>query len=570
MPTSCVTHKPYVDNHVFTPLSRKKGDFYSRVFKHRLDKHRRFDLSKPLCRQCLQPLTVKFNPQHVVLTCEHLKRPCTAPIKILKRLRQKTPYRFIWRDFYCPKVEYLIDPAGTSDAFHYRLAFDRGDDVLMRHQSDTYSSSKTFDKILRDLASRLSVDLNYDPLVSAIQYALDETHPKYKLRMRTLLETMANGDWNTFNRCLMEKVTAKEKREWAKYGKFMRLICDLTCAGSLVGGFMAKVIKNSMSKVEFADQQWEFVGEPRLSHFQRCFETLCTTDTFKFVFFSDDSCAGIKCSDGRVIANMDIKSADASAGPSVFESLRYITRNTPFKDIMDASIKQCEKPLALSNPYYSYKTMLEPSRPVLYSGSVLTTLVNNMGNLLIYSSIKDWLDSLGRLPTVSECLSTLPRLAESAGYQVTVEVCDCPSDLQFLKYSPGRDYLPFLNLGVMLRSLGSSDGDLPGKLSEALCNKRDAEIVAGFVHAGDNFLTRTLRGRFPNAKVAFYKNYTLANTVGDASRDVGDYEVRSRYNLSENEANELVQYIHSMGIGYSVDCAAVRKILSKDYGYSYT
>lgn len=563
LPAPCVTHKPYVDNGVFVPLSTK-GHFYIKSIKNPLDTDARFDLDRPLCRQCLNECSVGFYPERVMLYCSGC-----GNVQNLKRQRIKRPYRFIWRDFYSPKVEYDITPSGTSDAFHYRLAFDRGDRLLMQQQRDLYNTSPTFHRILTSLRSRLSIDLRDDPLESCIQYALDSQHPKYKLRLRTLFETMSAGKWNTFNKCLMDTVTAKEKREWAKFGKFMRLVCDLTCAGSLVGGHMASVIKKSIERTEVG-QQWEFMRSPSFPSMQLAFEELCTTQTLKFLFHSDDSCTGIRCSDGHFYANMDIKSADASAGPAVFDALRFITLDTPFCDTMDASIKQCKKPLALSNPYYNYRTLLRPRRPVLYSGSVLTTNVNNIGNLLIYSSIKDWLDTLNRLPTKSECELMLPKLAEKAGYQITVEVCSTPEDLQFLKYSPGRNFSPFLNLGVMLRAIGSSDGDLPGRLSTASCDKRDAEIVAGFVHAGDHFLSRALRKRFPNGKCPFYKNYMLAHVEhGGLSRDVGDHHVMTRYNLSVSECQELLYYIDSMGVGSSVDCSATRKILSKDYGYSY-
>jgi hypothetical protein len=89
-------------------------------------------------------------------------------------------------------------------------------------------------------------------------------------------------------------------------------------------------------------------------------------------------------------------------------------------------------------------------RPRLYSGSTLTTAVNNIACLLIALNIAD----LGAINKAS-----IEGAAERAGYVLTGTDClETIEDLQFLKHSPVRDtqgvYRPVLNLGVSSELLG--------------------------------------------------------------------------------------------------------------------
>lgn len=535
----------------------------------------RFDFSKPLCPKyvynkqlnrhvlCATPLSCDIYGKHISLRC------CKCHFNKLCRYRERNNYKFVWRNIYAPCVVYKTTPNAISDSFHYRVALARGgslqeDTNLFENQVRSCATSKTYAEVLKMINVNLRLN-GKDPSTDAIDYALDSSHPKFRLRKETLSTLLESGfDPLTYE---ITHVTAKEKVEWAKYGKFMRQIVDLTCEGSLLGGAMAKDIKGCFD----CSIKWCFVGTPSLSVLQKVFKELCETTSIYYAFFSDDSCIGLRCSDGHFLANMDIKCADGSAGDEIFRSLLRVTTGTQFHEIMKKCVDQCRKPLRLSNPFFNHYMYAKPVRPILYSGSVLTTLVNNFGNLLIYSVIQDWLNSLNRLPTYAEVVDNIPRLAKLAGYNVTLDICRDSYDLQLLKFSPGTyDYNPYLNLGPILRSIGSSDGDLPGKLSNELCDDRDRDIVAGLVHAGDHFLTECLRELFPTRGKVYNKMYVLSNLIDcSLGRAIDEEFICKRYNISKGEITDFVQQLRKLKVGYSLDHKVSRNIYTKDYGYIY-
>lgn len=572
LPTDCTASAPYIDNQAFRYLNR----VYPRTRKNIDDVDARFDFSKPLCcryfynnflrRQvlCATPLVCDRYGKHISLRCPkcHFTKLC--------RYRERNNYKFIWRNIYAPCVVYKVTPNAISDSFHYRIALARGGSLhedmnLFKNQENSCKSSKTYNEALRMINVNLQLN-GKDPLTDAIDYTLDSSHPKFRLRKETLSTLLESGfDPLTYE---IKDVTAKEKVEWAKYGKFMRQIVDLSCEGSLLGGAMAKDIKKCFD----CSIRWCFVGTPNLNVLQTVFKELCETTSIYYAFFSDDSCIGLRCSDGHFLANMDIKCADGSAGVKIFDSLLQVTAGTQFHEVMKNCVEQCRKPLKLSNPFFNYYMTAEPlARPILYSGSVLTTLVNNFGNLLIYSVIQDWLDSLDCLPSYAEVVDKIPHLARLAGYNVTLDICRDSYDLQLLKFSPGSyDYIPYLNLGPILRAIGSSDGDLPGKLSDELCDNRDRDIVAGLVHAGDHFLTECLREMFPTRGKIYNKMYVLSNLIDcSLGRAIDEEFICKRYNISKGEITDFVSQLRKLKIGYSLDHKVSRNIYTKDYGYVY-
>jgi len=408
-----------------------------------------------------------------------------------------------------------------------------------------------------------------------IAYA-QKPHPKRVERLRALRAILDSGDFfhATFNR----KVTGKVKRaEVAKFLKACRLVNNLTCEGSLLAGFIADQIKQCMATVT-ADNWFQFIKSPNLNDLKTVFERLIDpTDQMYFPFFSDDSCVSIRCVDGVFMANVDISSCDGSHTSSVFELLRFVTKgDSRLLRFVDGAIKQCEMPLTLCAGGSSEWVKLEPSSPTLYSGSCLTTLINNFANIAIACAIKSRLYAGIR---VAECEELVRSAACAAGYVVTVVCCDTYHDLQFLKHSPCRalcgTLVPVLNLGVILRSSGNCWGDLPtykethGKLSfKERAHLYNVSQVQCYSNSPTYPFIAALRAKYHSPTRIFRprnaSHFLLDNISSDFSGfEVSNTELALRYKVDVCDMEELCCTVAD---GVISDVAASRAILKLDYG----
>jgi len=234
-------------------------------------------------------------------------------------------------------------------------------------------------------------------------------------------------------------------------------------------------------------------------------------------------------------------------------------------------VKQCQAPLKLRSVLdRKHIVTLIPREPKLYSGSVITTATNNIANVSIGMSIAD-LDEIR------------PELIEGAAKRAGYLVTGCTplpffEKVQFLKHSPvlvGGEFLPILNIGVLLRLSGTCKGDLPGRgpLAER------ARI----------FQRALLRGAYPytsctlidamKARVADAGSCPRSDRmVSDALRHkvlstteeiwtVSDEALYKRYNFSLHDIHELHQ-LCNMDVGWTLNCQAAAKILAEDYNMS--
>jgi hypothetical protein len=246
------------------------------------------------------------------------------------------------------------------------------------------------------------------------------------------------------------------------------MIGDLGVSASLHGFRLTEFFKRAQScePFHYLGGVMEFCKSPDPFEMQRIFHNLIQpTGRFYFVYFSDDSCLSIRHSDGTVhMYNLDISSCDASHGPSVFQTLIEITPDA-LKDEMAILVEQCKAPLRIvSNADKNNVVLLKPKRPMLYSGSVITTAINNLANFMIGMAIAE---------CVYESPLDIERAAMSTGYIVTGCLpLEFPEDLQFLKHSPVQDlegvFQPLLNFGVLVRASGTCNGDLPGTKNMSL------------------------------------------------------------------------------------------------------
>jgi len=197
----------------------------------------------------------------------------------------------------------------------------------------------------------------------------------------------------------------------------------------------------------------------------------------------------------------------------------------------------------------------------MHSGSTLTTFANNIANFYLGLSIYNGTHA-GM--TKQEVVDIIPRLCGELGYKVTVEVCDVIEDVQFLKHSPvytvDGKISAALNLGVILRTLGQTDGELTMSPEHFLSG-----IINGFKHAGNSTLMRVLRKHVISTKV-IAKHYLIAHSSGREGL-LDDNSLVRRYRLSLDEYHDLCSILDSAGIGDVIRTEASIKIMKRDYGY---
>jgi hypothetical protein len=180
------------------------------------------------------------------------------------------------------------------------------------------------------------------------------------------------------------------------------------------------------------------------------------------------------------------------------------------------------------------------------------------------------IDFMVRNCTVSQAKGVVERAAASLGYLVSIEEVLCDEDYQFLKISPTRvngvvDV--FLNLGVVLRSLGTCDGDLPGAGSIiARAEARNSGIVKGFCHAGRSIIMDALRRRFTTSTEAISAHYIVDNMSGFDGASVSLEALCRRYSIAGIHFEWLAREITDSQIGDVIANDALRQIFKKDYG----
>jgi hypothetical protein len=357
------------------------------------------------------------------------------------------------------------------------------EDVAARaRQSTFFKNDVIMRRIILEIQSRFHrMTSDRDAYDAFFEYA-NRPHPKRRARIYALDRLLKIGHLS--HPTFVDIVTGKLKLdEWAKPGKYPRLINDYTVVGSLLGGFVAEIMKKCMEAPFHTPKGCaRFVSSPNVQSLREAFgEILTPSSEISMIFFSDDSCIAVQRDGLTRRYNMDIKSADRSAHDGVFDALVECSSSNPlFMSWVLRSVKQCKLPLKMR---FGKRLKLTPTEHTLYSGSVLTTLINNLANLALFSAAHQ--------PT------PIPNSFTPTGYSISLDECVVPEDLQFLKYSPSLiqgEVVPWLNIGVILRTLGNCHQDLPGRGD---IRKRgfifDSNIIKGLKHSGNHEILRTLQ-----------------------------------------------------------------------------
>lgn len=412
----------------------------------------------------------------------------------------------------------------------------------------------------------------------------DDPHPKKIIRMQAMDELIQTS--KIFETNWTDHVLYKMKKdEWAKPGKYPRMIGDLGVHASLAGFRVTDFLKVAESYEPTIENEIEiqFIKSPQQNVLRDTFSKLLNPPLRGyFCYFSDDSCFSIKVGNAIYTFNIDISSCDASHTRAIFNALVEVTPDVAKTDIQTL-VKQLETPILLrsvANP--KNQVLLATTGPKLYSGSTLTTRINNLACQLIGKSLSE--TSFDGCSSHDDIKTIIIQAAEQVGYQVTCEACPHYSQIQFLKHSPIFDsenlLQPFLNLGVLLRLSGVCKRDLPGRgdLRERARLFQHSLLMGVYPSisfdliddmrnsvAGDGAKGRT--ETHITSQITNILNYKVVTDSSDQPFRVTMEELNLRYpNVSTDEMCELVQDMGTAKFGVALACSAASKILHKDYG----
>lgn len=407
-----------------------------------------------------------------------------------------------------------------------------------------------------------------------------DPHPKRDLRIQAYDE-VKHGEWCLITTPAITSVRIKVKTgEFGKFGKKTRVIGDLKSPAALAGFVETNILKNAQAKTEVhtCGGVARFVKSPKLSELHDAFQQLIEPDGAAFFcYFSDDSSCALRFPGGLHRFNLDIKSCDCSHTGRLFEALALLfPAGTARADALRI-IAQCDAPVKLVCPEDTSRTAkLQFHETTLFSGSTLTTAVNNLANLLIFTSIMER-GYTGRL--VDGIAVEIVEAAELVGYQVTgATPLSCIEEIQFLKHSPLKDtfgvYRPQLNLGTLLRSFGISHGDVPGRgdlrsRADSFCA---AVIQSAFPHSS-NVVVDALRCAFP---YAYGENMLRNRTVQHLALktchddeyprfDVDTSSLARRYGLAIDDVLELAYWSSRLRYGSFLANRVVDAVMKVDY-----
>ncbi len=326
------------------------------------------------------------------------------------------------------------------------------------------------------------------------------------------------------------------------------------------------------------------------------FKNLETDLTLGFkssLIFSDDSVIVCTCRDGsHFMANIDVSSNDSSNDVGPF-SVCYALHKSMFPSTAVYLFKLLTLPMKLTNPYGVgvERITFTPATVFESSGHVWTTLVNHVASFSGHAMVHHLMSE--HQPDNPEEAERMIRAGfASIGHEVTVEVCDCWADLQFLKRSPMMTYtgerIAALNYGAIFRSLGKIHGELTPvmlNLSTTEFSKLSLEeradiymngVLLGYKHEPGSIIMDALRARF--VKTNIHQIHVERSYLAREEREpyhrhaymqkhvLTPDGLTARYGCDYNELVKLAVYIENFTYGQEIATLALSRFYAKDYG----
>lgn len=404
----------------------------------------------------------------------------------------------------------------------------------------------------------------------------------------------------TFSDQVCEKVTLKLKDEAAKWGKYARLYVTYG-PGSIYFPWVFEQIKElahgwylpNGEKLRFPDLP--FIGYQAYQNkhcavFKPSYKVILEIFREGWKVFNNE-CGVARCSatagdDGVIFAHtgtdsiateLDIKACDSTQSSGAWLMMGYVLSFYASLPVVLNFLSAHTKPMRLMNPHNPNEFVeLIPQLITLGSGSTATTVINNLGNLGCF---------IGYMQAPLNDVVDFHKLGTHFGYVQEGTNHSVFEKAFFIKYFPYRVngvVWASLGLGVYIRTLGTVSGILTKEMFPELTlaqfralpladavDSYMACIIAGHVHQPGNFLLTALRTRFLGKayhRVLVEERFDV-EWGEEHPPDIPLEAIQCRYDISPEEATEVVELILKWECGDHFYHAAFGKLLQVDYGY---
>lgn len=285
---------------------------------------------------------------------------------------------------------------------------------------------------------------------------------------------------------------------------------------------------------------------------------------FMYLFFSDDGFAIMRRNGVLSIYETDISSCDASNKFAVFAAVKQLSKSMGLGGTIDMLLAQCARTTTVRNPCeYSEYVRLTPETFFEYSGSRLTTVLNNIASLAIALGA---FENLISRPYGTDFGSCLIAGARAYGWILEVALKDTLNAVTFLKrsFNGKRSWKVY---GCILRSFGLTDGEptqlsfgLPYLQFKQMTDSQLTEVLIrqtadGLQNEPGSLLINAIRER------AGLKPYPEIVTISD---------LQSRYGGELYEWDLLRDAILGLRLGDIVRLSILERIFNVDYGVTPT
>jgi len=370
------------------------------------------------------------------------------------------------------------------------------------------------------------------------------------------------------------------------HGKQLRCIGELGEKSAFaMGPFMDKFKSIFEHKFHLFGGYCQFIPGPFKDMMSDMVSEMVNAKKVRMFFFSDDSVVSIQCIDGTYMANMDIRACDGSNFAPVFQLLRHaMMHDVTLLAEIEETFLQLTRPcrlVDLTDTHFKKRYVevsLAPGQYTLYSGSTLTTAINDLANTLIFISVAKSVNRRGI--RMAQVAALIEAAAAQCGFVVKLQEARAPEHIQFLKHSFTRfqdRYEPWVNIGVWLR-FGASDSPILGVKKHKFplkerCVSMNLEVIQSRSNWGLHCISESFSYWAERHKSDLHKTVAgkwsldLDRSYGSVVNRIPDEAICERYSCSLTSLHELCDLIRNCALGDHIVHPLIHKIFNIDYGY---
>jgi hypothetical protein len=361
-----------------------------------------------------------------------------------------------------------------------------------------------------------------------------------------------------------------------------RAIGDLGCVRTQRTAYVCESIKLAWSNVfNHGRLRSMYVKAPDQGILKDVFsELLSPNDKLVFCYHSDDAIFSANCSDGFVICDGDIAKCDGSHRNAMFDSLYHMlaydingSKNCHWNALSKA-FGYLKLPIKMRNKFVQNESVMYRFKCMrLYSGSVLTTIVNNFANLLISLAFERRVPDPSKV-TRAQLVRSYHLAAEDVGYIVKAKECTHIEESTFLKHSPtyvDGELVLFVGLGVWIRGFGTFRGDLPGRGDYNLRAKAfNSDVVYSRKNWGNHIIRDSFWHLYSPHSVRMtgtaYREAMTAKSIGGTELRIPIENLCRRYSLAASDVLEACGLLLQANTGSLLSHPVFERFYKVDYG----